>query len=177
MVRVIDDLLLLSKVGDPDNPIIAAPVDLRRVVDEVVDLTSVAGPAEAASTLRVEATDEPVVALGDADELDRLCANLVSNAVKYTPEGGAVDRRPRAHRPTRSCSPAPTTGIGISPEDQAPARHASSSARPTPPPSPSPAPVWASRSCAGSSTGTTAGSRSSPSSGSGSTFRVFLPAA
>src|SRR4051812_12157972 len=42
MVRVIEDLLLLSKVGDPENRIIAAPVDLHRVVDEVVDLSMVA---------------------------------------------------------------------------------------------------------------------------------------
>ncbi|MEP9363410.1 GAF domain-containing sensor histidine kinase [Nocardioides sp. CN2-186] len=116
MVRVIDDLLLLSKVGDPDNPIIAAPVDLHRIVDEVVDLTTVAAQQKDITVL-VEATGESVLALGDADELDRLCANLVSNAVKYTPEGGTVTIR--VERTDRdvvlTCS---DTGIGISPEDQ-----------------------------------------------------------
>ena len=89
MVRVIDDLLLLAKVGDADNPMIAAPVDLHRVVDEVVDLTQVAAEQKSLQ-VRVQAPDEPVLALGDADELDRICANLVSNAVKYTPDRGVV---------------------------------------------------------------------------------------
>jgi signal transduction histidine kinase len=89
MVRVIDDLLLLSKVGDADNPLIPVPVDLHRIVDEVVDLITVAARQKGV-TVRIEAPEEPVVAAGDVTELDRLCANLVSNAVKYTPEGGAV---------------------------------------------------------------------------------------
>lgn len=89
MVRVIDDLLLLSKVGDPDNPVIPVPVDLRRIVDEVVDLITV--PArQKGLVVSVDAPDEPVLALGDDTELDRVCANLVSNAVKYTPQGGVV---------------------------------------------------------------------------------------
>ena len=92
MVKVIDDLLLLSKVGDPDNPIIPAPVDLHRIVDDVVDLTMLAA-SQKHLVVTVEAPDEAVLALGDADELDRLCANLVSNAVKYTPDAGAVTLR------------------------------------------------------------------------------------
>ena len=39
--RVVDDLLLLSKVGDPSHAIIPAPVDLGPLVDEVVDLIDV----------------------------------------------------------------------------------------------------------------------------------------
>lgn len=89
MVRVIDDLLLLSKVDDADNPVIAAPVDLRRIVDDVVDLTRVSAGQKRLRVV-VDAPAEPVLTLGDPDELDRVCANLVSNAVKYTPDEGAV---------------------------------------------------------------------------------------
>ncbi|GAA1158066.1 HAMP domain-containing sensor histidine kinase [Nocardioides aquiterrae] len=89
MVRVIDDLLLLSKVGDAENPLIPVPVDLYRIVEEVVDLITVAATQKGVA-VQVEKPVEPVVAAGDATELDRVCANLVSNAVKYTPDGGAV---------------------------------------------------------------------------------------
>lgn len=89
MVRVIDDLLLLSKVGDPEESMIAAPVDLRRVVDDVVDLTLVAAEQKKLDVV-VDLPGEPVFALGDHDELDRVAANLLSNAVKYTPASGAV---------------------------------------------------------------------------------------
>jgi signal transduction histidine kinase len=89
MVRVIDDLLMLAKVGDPEDPVIAAPVDLRQVVNEVVDLVTV--PAQQKHLdVRVDLPEAPVLALGDPDELDRVCANLLSNAVKYTPRDGGV---------------------------------------------------------------------------------------
>jgi signal transduction histidine kinase len=92
MVKVIDDLLLLSKVGDPDNPVLTRPVDLRQVVFDVIDLVGLAAQQKDIQ-LRLELPEEPVFALGDADELDRLCGNLVSNAIKYTPEGGDVTVR------------------------------------------------------------------------------------
>lgn len=87
--RVVDDLLLLAKVGDPNQPILPAPVDLRRIVGDVIDLTGVAAD-QRRLTFRLETPPEPVVAWGDPDELDRVLTNLVSNAVKYTPEGGTI---------------------------------------------------------------------------------------
>ncbi len=116
LAKVIDDLLLLSKVGDPHYPIIPVPVDVRRTLDEVLDLSSMAADRKSLDIV-VEAPGTPVLANGDADELDRVFANLVSNAVKYTPAGrritislaledGAVVLR---------CT---DQGIGISEEDQ-----------------------------------------------------------
>ncbi len=116
MVRVIDDLLLLSKVGDPNTPVIAAPVDLHSIVDDIVDLTSVASRRKG---LRVDVEAPPgrVLAMGDADELDRVCANLVSNAVKYTPDGGSVVVRlsREGDQVVIACI---DEGIGISKDDQ-----------------------------------------------------------
>ena len=89
LAKVIDDLLLLSKVGDPNYPLIPVPVDVRRTLEEVLDLSSVAADRKGL-TFVVEAPSAPVVASGDPDELDRVLANLVSNAVKYTPAGRTV---------------------------------------------------------------------------------------
>lgn len=89
LARVIDDLLLLSKVGDPNTPIIPSPVDVHRILDEVLDLSSIAADRKGLSIV-IEAPDEPVLALGDPDEIDRVCTNLVSNAVKYTPAGRQI---------------------------------------------------------------------------------------
>ena len=174
--RVIDDLLLLSKVGDPNHPIIPVPVDLRPVVDEVLDLSSVAGAAARRSTIRVRGSRRAGAGLGDPEELDRVCANLVSNAVKYTPDGRSITVVAWPARTTRSCSLSPTRASASPTADQ---DHlfTSSSAPPTPRPSPSPAPAWAWRSCSGSSTGTAAGSTSRSELGHGSTFTVRLPAA
>ena len=87
--RVIEDLLLLSKVGDPHIAIIPTDVDVKRVVDDVVDLVSVIARQKQLS-LEIELPPGTVTARGDAVEIDRLIGNLVSNAVKYTPDGRRV---------------------------------------------------------------------------------------
>jgi signal transduction histidine kinase len=69
----------------------------------------------------VVATDLPteaVTAWGDAVEIDRLVTNLVSNAVKYTPEGRRVDIRLR-RTGERVVLEVADEGFGISPADQA----------------------------------------------------------
>ncbi len=87
--RVINDLLLLSRVDDPATPVVAVPVDLRAVLADVLDVNAVSARNKEL-TIRVVAPDEPLLALGDHDELDRICANLISNAVKYTPPGRSI---------------------------------------------------------------------------------------
>ena len=70
------------------------PLELRR---QPVDLGGLARRAiEEADRIheqhpiRLEATAEPVVGLWDGGRLERVVANLLGNAVKYSPEGGEV---------------------------------------------------------------------------------------
>jgi len=116
LARVADDLLLLARMDDPTNPVHRRAVDLRSVVDDVVDLTAVTA-SRRDLTVRVEAPDGQVVAMGDPDELDRVLTNLLSNAVKYSPDGGTIvvnlDRTP--DEVVLSCS---DEGLGISEADQ-----------------------------------------------------------
>ena len=115
MVRVIEDLLLLAKVGDAETPLISVPVDLHRTLEEVVDLSMMAAQQKDI-TLVIDAPAEPMIAIGDPDELDRVCSNLISNAVKYTPDGGAVTvtLARQGDRIELSCT---DTGIGIAADD------------------------------------------------------------
>lgn len=87
--RITEDLLMLSKVGDPHHGIIPADVDLKRVVAEVIGLVAVLAQQKRL-VMDVELPPEPVNARGDAVEIDRLVGNLVTNAVKYTPAGRRV---------------------------------------------------------------------------------------
>lgn len=114
--RVVDDLLLLSKVADPDNPVVARPVDLRTIVDDVVDLTAVEAERRHLAVF-VDAHADRVLAMGDAGELDRVVSNLVSNALKYTPEGGhiTVSVGRRGDEVELVCT---DEGLGISADDQ-----------------------------------------------------------
>ena len=114
--RVINDLLLLSRVDDPTTPVVAVPVDLHAVLEDVLDVNAVSARTKELA-IQVVAPEGPVLALGDHDELDRVCANLVSNAIKYTPPGRSItvtlDRM--GDRVLLSCE---DEGIGISPADQ-----------------------------------------------------------
>ena len=89
LCRMVDDLMMLAKVGDPATPLIAEPVDLRGVVDEVVDMLSVSAKTGGVE-LATELPTAPLLVRGDASELDHVVANLVGNAVKYTHDGGRV---------------------------------------------------------------------------------------
>jgi signal transduction histidine kinase len=114
--RVVDDLLLLAKVGDPANAVIARPVDLRAIVDDVVELTAVEAERRHLSVVVLSGAEQ-VLANGDADELDRVVSNLVSNALKYTPEGGhiTVSVTRHGHEVELVCA---DEGLGISEADQ-----------------------------------------------------------
>ncbi|MDH2413309.1 ATP-binding protein [Nocardioides sp. CER19] len=118
MVRLVEDLLLLTRVADPQNELAAGPVDLLPIVREVSELTEVAA-RERGLTLRVRTPAfTPTVALGDAVELDRVVVNLVNNAVKYTGDGGNITiTLRRAEEDSMVELIVADDGIGIAAED------------------------------------------------------------
>ena len=95
---------------------LARPVELDRVVEEVIDLLKV-NAASRDITFAIDASDGDLSAVGDADELDRVVANLVSNAVKYSPDGGTIRVGLARQDHTIALSVA-DQGLGISEEDQ-----------------------------------------------------------
>lgn len=87
MGRLVDDLLLLARADAGDLPSLCHdPVDLASVAADVVEQ---ARPNAGARTLTL-AADAPVSVLGDRDRLKQLVANLVENAVRYTPARGQI---------------------------------------------------------------------------------------
>ncbi|CUR57889.1 ATP-binding region, ATPase domain protein (fragment) [metagenome] len=116
LTRLVEDLLLLSRVDDPDTPLRAAPVALHELVHRVLDSVEVQARA-GGLTLSYAPPSEPVVASGDAAELESLVGNLVGNAVRYTPPGGTVTvaLRRSAGQVLLTCT---DNGLGISEADQ-----------------------------------------------------------
>lgn len=116
MTKVVEDLLLLARVSDPQHPLLRVPVDLCTVTAAVVDLVGSAATGKGL-TLQVQCEDDALVVLGDPAELDRLLSNLVSNAVKYTAAGGTVTITLSQHDGAVTIGVA-DDGLGISEEDQ-----------------------------------------------------------
>ena len=88
---LIDDLLDLAagKTGLRLTQM-TEPIDLAGVLDKVVERYAIpAAEKHIVMQSQIE-SDEPLTILATAEELDRVFNNMVSNAVKYTPENGTV---------------------------------------------------------------------------------------
>lgn len=115
LVRVVEDLLLLAKVGDPHLPLLTRPVQMQGVVEDVVNLTSIADQRRIKRS--VVGDPEQVVAIGDPAELDILVTNLVTNAMKYSDDDSTVTLTLSRHG-DEVCFECADDGIGISPADR-----------------------------------------------------------
>ncbi|KRC92256.1 hypothetical protein ASE25_02565 [Terrabacter sp. Root85] len=113
---LVDDLLTLSRVSDPDRPMPEADVDLGEVSRDVVDMFRPRADTQQVS-LTFDLEERLPLVRGSAGDLERVVQNLVSNAVKFTPAGGkvAVSVASRRDRVVLECI---DDGLGISPEDQ-----------------------------------------------------------
>lgn len=90
LVRLVDDLLDISRVSRGRITLQREIIDLRDVARHALDtsqpLLSARGHAVQLSLSR-----EPVRVLGDAGRLAQVLANLLNNAAKYTDAGGRVE--------------------------------------------------------------------------------------
>ena len=119
MARLIDDLLSLSRIELNAHRRPDTPVDLVGVVRQVADgLQTLARSREV--EVAITAPQEPLVILGDRDELVRVWENLVENALKYGGAGKRVDitltRVPAAGQPAEAVVSVRDYGPGIAPE-------------------------------------------------------------
>jgi signal transduction histidine kinase len=89
LAQIIDDLLSVSQIIAGKLDIRPSRIDLAPVVEHAVEALL---PSAASRRIAVHVWCEPGLphVMGDAKRLQQVVWNLVSNAVKYTPEGGEV---------------------------------------------------------------------------------------
>jgi two-component system sensor histidine kinase/response regulator len=90
MLDLISDLLELARLKQAKEQIAAeaGPEPMAEVLEEVHELFREQAH-EKRQSLLVEILDHPVVT-ADRDHLRQIWTNLISNAIKYTPEGGRI---------------------------------------------------------------------------------------
>jgi signal transduction histidine kinase len=88
MLKHVNDILDLSRVDGAAMAMSSGPVDFGRLVDRTVDYFR-SGASLRRVHLAVDAAS-PTLVMGDADMLERVTVNLLSNALKFVPEGGRV---------------------------------------------------------------------------------------
>jgi two-component system phosphate regulon sensor histidine kinase PhoR len=92
MTRLIDDLLILSRVEMRAHLAPTGTVDLNDVITDAARQLAEAAKKDNISLI-VEPSPRPVQVTGDQDELMQAAYNLVHNAIKYGRPGGTVSLR------------------------------------------------------------------------------------
>lgn len=113
--RLVDDLRDLSLAEAGDLELAREPVDLGTLTGKVTRDVQ-ASAQEKGVLVQVEGGDEDLTVLGDAQRLEQVLLNLLSNAVRHTPPGGEVTVRVWGERNQVFCQ-VRDTGPGIRPED------------------------------------------------------------
>jgi PAS domain S-box-containing protein len=87
--RLIDDLLDLSRLSSGKFALFRSEVDLRTLVEQAVDTVKPLASAKKID-LSVETAADAGAAMLDGTRVSQVLWNLLTNAVKFTPEGGLV---------------------------------------------------------------------------------------
>lgn len=89
LLDLIDDIVTLDRLESGRVPLKSGPIEVAQVVNQVV---AAVAPLAAAREQRLTADVRPMSGglVGDAEQIERVLLNLASNAVKFTPKGGAV---------------------------------------------------------------------------------------
>lgn len=88
-LELVNDLLDLARLQDPDVLPEAESVHLDQVLAEVLDAMAANADEKGIRVTSEVATDLPPVSVS-AGHAKQLWTNLISNAIKYTPDGGEV---------------------------------------------------------------------------------------
>ena len=118
MTHIVQDLLTLSRFDSGRSELKLAPFSFEKVVRDVYSAVLLeAGRHGHRLTLELE--EELPEVVGDRERIAQVMMNVVSNSIKYTPDGGEI--RIRAGRETdgrRVWMEVSDNGIGIPEEDQ-----------------------------------------------------------
>ena len=116
LLRLVDGLLLLASRQEDKLRFDPAPCDLSRLVG---DLVAAWKPAASIAGLDLSVhAPATLVATVDEAAIERVVANLVSNAIKFTPKGGRIDVE-LARETDGARISVRDTGIGLDREFQA----------------------------------------------------------
>jgi PAS domain S-box-containing protein len=116
LLQLVNDVLDLAKVESGKLEFLPEPVDLPKLVGEVRDILRTLA---AEKRVFVEIEVDPALAgvVTDPRRLKQVLYNYLSNALKFTPEGGRATLRVGPEGPEALRLEVEDTGVGIRPED------------------------------------------------------------
>ena len=116
LLSLIEDLLTLSRIEAGTFRVEPTDVDVASLVSGVIQ-AMIPSANESSLSIEADVASDTGAIFGDASQLERVLLNLMSNAIKFTPEGGRVSIN--AFRDGDKVHIAVSdTGIGIAVEEQ-----------------------------------------------------------
>ncbi|MDH4038292.1 MAG: GAF domain-containing protein [Candidatus Krumholzibacteria bacterium] len=115
LIRIVNDVLDVSKIEFGQRPVSRSAIALHAVVEEVLSMLS-PSLKERDVTVSVNVPDSLPRVDGDADLIKQVFINLISNALKYSPRGTTITVRAREEAVSLVVSVS-DQGIGI-PRDE-----------------------------------------------------------
>ncbi len=92
MTRLVRDLLALSSLDHQQTKGKKRNFSLEKLIEEVKEKMSLSAKNRG-HELTLEISTSPYEIFGDRDKIEQVITNIVSNAIKYTPEGGKISMR------------------------------------------------------------------------------------
>ena len=86
MQMLVEDMLALTKLESTEYPLRSEPVDIAHLLEQVHQESIALSNGRHKITLRIDGPD----IMGSAEELHGAFSNMVSNAVRYTPDDGEI---------------------------------------------------------------------------------------
>jgi len=114
--QVVEDILNVSSIDADKLDLAIGPVFLNPLVRNAVQSVTNTAP-DRELTFEFEGLEDLPMVMGDSKRLYQVLWNLISNAVKYTPDGGRIRIMGRQIEDTVQIA-VQDSGVGIPPEDQ-----------------------------------------------------------
>ncbi len=115
MRGLVEDMLTVAVLSQPQYQLHLDDVELKPILSAIASGFSQAALSKSI-TLKVNFPDNLPTIKADHQQLQHVIDNLVSNAVKYTPQGGVVEFSARVEDKS-VCIEVKDSGLGMTPED------------------------------------------------------------
>ncbi|NIA06015.1 MAG: HAMP domain-containing protein, partial [Proteobacteria bacterium] len=89
LVEMINTMLEIAQTDSGVTELSLKPVDMRQIIDDAADLFLPLAEDKDLD-LKTSVTSAPLIVPGDRAKIQRVIANLLDNAIKFTPAGGKV---------------------------------------------------------------------------------------
>jgi two-component system, NarL family, sensor histidine kinase BarA len=119
LLGIINDLLDLSKIEEGKLSVVTEPIDLRKLLQEVINLQSV-NVQKKGLKFQIDLGQEVIAIRGDAAKLKQVLINVIGNATKFTETGSIAiaTEIENSFSQSQVIITITDTGVGIDPAQQ-----------------------------------------------------------